>query len=677
MKAIAFANNDMAIVAWTFGGKVDNCLGFAVYRIDVRAGTETCLPAMATFPKQSAKPGRTTADDPVQKFFWKDVYAQRGGTFKYKIVPMGGTPGGTLHPLPFGPLVSNAVQLSPNYGMMSAYFNRGILATQSTAHQLHGGKNSQGMKNVLLTRIENQNDQLRKDLAGEMIEAMTALPDEAHANGEDCYCALYEFEDQELIAHLAALKGNAHIILSNMPGTIGNSKNKTNDTYAAERDQIKQAGADVIDRFMPSSHIGHNKYTILSGNDGPKAVQFGSTNWTSRALCAQTNNTVIARSPKLATEYKKYWDRLKADTGEPHGKGGVTAQQGPALRTPDANGGKPTPVQIEDGSCSIDIWFSPDTPSARGKNKANEACPPDLTEVFSIIQGAQQAILFLAFQPGAPSIVDEIAKAEKAKPSLFIRGALTDAGAANRFYVGIKGAAPEAGQKRPKGSPPLPQDYRVISARGVKDNIGLWENELNSAGHAVIHDKILVVDPFTDNCVVVTGSHNLGYTASYNNDENMAIIRGHRAIAEAYAAHVLDIYDHYAWRFWLEQKNYDAAWTFLTPNDGWQDSYFDAQNKVKSAELNFWLSASPSTDALPTPVDPATVTRSSPAIQKIVGGISPALGRRKRAPARPPASRATKKSRSKKVAASSKRRTVKVSPRRVAKKKSKKAARHR
>jgi phosphatidylserine/phosphatidylglycerophosphate/cardiolipin synthase-like enzyme len=35
----------------------------------------------------------------------------------------------------------------------------------------------------------------------------------------------------------------------------------------------------------------------------------------------------------------------------------------------------------------------------------------------------------------------------------------------------------------------------------------------------------VVVDPFSDNCVVVTGSHNLGFTASYNNDENMAIIR--------------------------------------------------------------------------------------------------------------------------------------------------------
>jgi phosphatidylserine/phosphatidylglycerophosphate/cardiolipin synthase-like enzyme len=626
MKAIAFSNNDMAIVAWTFGGKVDNCLGFAVYRIDVRAGTETCLPAMATFPKQPAQPGRSTADDPVQKLFWKDVYAQRGGTYKYKIVPMGGMPGGTLHPLPFGPLISNVVQLSPHYGLMSAYFNRGILATQSTAHQLHAGKDLGGMKNVLLDRIENVNDRLRKDLAGQMIKAMTALPDEAHANGEDCYCALYEFEDQELISYLAAIKGNAHIILSNMPGNVGNTKAKTNDTYSAQREQIKQAGAVVDDRFMESGHIGHNKFTLLLSNDLPKAVQFGSTNWTSRALCAQTNNSIIARSPKLATEYKKYWDRLTADTGAPRGKNGVTAQQGVPLRTANANGGKPTAVPVEDGSSSIDLWFSPNTPSARGKSKSNEACPPDLAEVFSIIHSAQQAILFLAFQPGSPSIVDEIAKAERANPSLFIRGALTDSGAANRFFVGIKGELPPEGQKRPKGSPPLPQDYRVISARGVEDNVGLWENELNSAGHAVIHDKILVVDPFSDNCIVVTGSHNLGYAASYNNDENMVIIRGHRAIAEAYAAHVLDIYDHYAWRYWLQQKKYDEAWTFLTPSDTWQNAYFDAQNKVKSAELNFWLSASSSTDALPTPIAPVAATRDTPAVQALVGGISPAIG---------------------------------------------------
>jgi phosphatidylserine/phosphatidylglycerophosphate/cardiolipin synthase-like enzyme len=683
MKALAFANNDMAVVAWTFGGKLADCLGFAVYRIDVRAGTETCLPAMATFPKQAATPGRTTADDPVQKFFWKDVYAKRGGTYKYKIVPMGGTPGDKLQPLPFGPLVSNTIQLSPHYGLMSAYFNRGILATQSTAHQLHGNDPG-GMKGVLLKRIENLNDQLRKDLAGQMIEALTTLPDEALANGGECFNALYEFEDQELIGHLAKITDRAHLILSNMPGTVGDTKEKTNDTYADQRQQIKEAGADVTDRFMKSGHIGHNKFTILADTQGaPQAVQFGSTNWTSRALCAQTNNSVIARSPKLASAYKTYWDALKSDTGKPTGSTGATAQQGATLRTADAHGGKPTPVPLEDGSGTVDIWFSPNTPSARasGAKKANEAVPPDLAEVFSIIHGAQEAILFLAFQPGSPSIVGEIAKAQLANPSLFVRGALTDGGAASGFYVAIKGEPPTKPQKPVKGAPPPPQDYRVISARSIpKDGVGQWEQELNSAGHAVIHDKILVVDPFSDNCVVVTGSHNLGYTASYNNDENMAIIRGHRGLAEAYAAHVLDVYDHYAWRYWLQQKKYDAAWTFLTPSDAWQNTYFDASNKVKSAELNFWLSSSPASESLPTPVDPTIATRSAPAMQTVMGGVSPATGPvANPAPAaatKAPAKKSkAKKAKAKKAKKAKTKKAAKAPKRKAAKKKTKKAKR--
>ncbi|HEY3624211.1 MAG TPA: hypothetical protein VGL12_17785, partial [Roseiarcus sp.] len=52
------------------------------------------LPARdGDLPEQDAsKPGRTTADDPVQKFYWKDVYAKRGGTYRYRIVPMTGAP---------------------------------------------------------------------------------------------------------------------------------------------------------------------------------------------------------------------------------------------------------------------------------------------------------------------------------------------------------------------------------------------------------------------------------------------------------------------------------------------------------------------------------------------------------------------------------------------------------
>src|ERR1700677_1934651 len=170
MKAVAFANNDIAVVAWTFGGKLPNCLGFAIYRIDARAGTETCLPAMATFPDQDAsKAGRRTADDPIQKFFWKDVYAKCGGTYSYKIVPMTGQPG-ALQPMTFGPAISKQVQLSPHYGTLSASFNRGILATQPTAKALNDDKTTGSMADKLDRHIAVPGDKLRVDLAGQLIE---------------------------------------------------------------------------------------------------------------------------------------------------------------------------------------------------------------------------------------------------------------------------------------------------------------------------------------------------------------------------------------------------------------------------------------------------------------------------------------------------------------------------
>jgi phosphatidylserine/phosphatidylglycerophosphate/cardiolipin synthase-like enzyme len=621
MKAVAFANNDIAVVAWTFGGKLPDCLGFAIYRIDVKAGTETCLPAMATFSGQQATPGRTTADDPVQKFFWKDVYAKRGGLYKYKIVPMTGAPR-DLRPMAFGAAISNQVHLSPNYGALSVYFNRGILATQATAHVLQDGSEPGSMADKLEQHIDKIGDPLRDDLAGELIEALTSLSDEAGERGGNVFCALYEFEDPEAIAHLSALKERANVILSNMPGTDKNGV-KTKDTYSAQRQQIRDAGSNVIDRFMKANHIGHNKFQVLEKN-GAQAVLFGSTNWTAHALCAQTNNAIIARSPALAGAYLNYWNRLKEDT-DPQGEGGQ-ARQSPEFRAENA---RPLPtIPLEDGSGSVDLWFSPNTPTARaGKHGADETAPPDLTIVFDIIAKAQQAILFLAFEPGSPSIVDAVANALKARPSLFVRGAVTAAATSGGFYTAINGGSDgKASPKHQKGDPPLPEDFRVIHTRGVTegDAFGQWEKELNQAGHAVIHDKIIVVDPFSDHCVVVTGSHNLGYKASYDNDENLAIIRDHRAVAEAYAAHCLDVYDHYAWRYWLGQDK-DKAWHFLAADDTWQDSYFSPDNQVKSAELGFWLAATPASDSLPTPNVDASM-RARPELQSQTSGLSPATG---------------------------------------------------
>ena len=132
----------------------------------------------------------------------------------------------------------------------------------------------------------------------------------------------------------------------------------------------------------------------------------------------------------------------------------------------------------------------------------------------------------------------------------------------------------------------------ITGIAGISDQFSYWEKELSKLGHAVVHDKIVVIDPFGDDCVVVTGSHNLGYKASYSNDENLCIIRGNRAMAEAYTAHVLDVVNHYNWRYKLAETKKKGggtkkAFSDLDETAGWQDKYFKG-SFLKNRDMFFF-----------------------------------------------------------------------------------------
>src|SRR5687767_331074 len=96
--AVAFSNNDVITLAWSYGKKPTGCMGFAIYRVDEK-GKETPLPSQAVFKGQKKTKGQSTREFPIQKFYWKDVYArlvaEKTGNrkFKYKIVPLKGKPG--------------------------------------------------------------------------------------------------------------------------------------------------------------------------------------------------------------------------------------------------------------------------------------------------------------------------------------------------------------------------------------------------------------------------------------------------------------------------------------------------------------------------------------------------------------------------------------------------------
>jgi len=583
--AVAFADNDVATIAWSYGHRPEGCMGFAVYRINSQ-GQETPLPSHAVFKGYKILPGQTTEQFPIQKFYWKDPYARpeadKTGNrkFRYKVVPLEGKPG-SLKPMNLPHIISNEVEVSPVVSEgVAAYFNRGLISTQRVSRAFKGHPS----KGSLTPQIEKPPSPLRTSLAGDMIGALTGFVDRAKTSGK-IYAALYELHDDELLQKLEGLGKRLQIVLANAVVTDPKTKVKSDGNQHA-RDELGHTAGTKWDRIMPNGHIGHNKFLVYTDkNDKAQAVLFGSTNWTPTGLCAQTNNTLVIDDPDLADRYLQYWKQLAADTKAANGSS--KALQGSKLRTWDAKD-----AALEFDGAALESWFSPNTPHARSRKTSSEKHPPDMASVIEHIDQAEHAILFLAFYPGSPSIANWTADALGKNKELFVRGCVTNKSASEGFYYELHGTTPPPKKKGQKT--PIKQDPRVIGAEALDGKIipEGWQRELLQAGFAIIHDKIVVIDPFSDKCVVITGSHNLGHKASFDNDENLAIIQGNKKLAVAYATHVLDVYDHFSWRYQVKLKGQDGADQSLesTP-DAWLDKYFDANGEIKTAQLKFWMSA--------------------------------------------------------------------------------------
>jgi phosphatidylserine/phosphatidylglycerophosphate/cardiolipin synthase-like enzyme len=649
MNAVAICNNDMVYLHWRVPDKIPDCLGFSVIRHDADGHETTPLPAMVGFAadgeenREAGKRFENTDIWPVQKYSWKDVFAKRGQTYWYEIVPMIGTPG-NLRRDASRAMRTNSVSLDPGHGDCSVFFNRGIVSTQAIAHALP--KSFAGLPNtaVLKKRIADPNDPIRARLVGGLEVGVLQLLDRADKDGGECYCALYELSDKDLIDHLKSLgKKSLHVILSNAGDDTEEGSGDGDSTNTDARRDLHALGLDVQDRMLTKNHIGHNKFVVYVDAQGTaQAVLSGSTNWTSTGLCAQSNNAIVFESPSLAAEYLAYWRDLKADTKAADGDG--TTLQSSKFRTSNRRARKLHDVKDENGRAagSVQAWFSPSTtqksvPRSKKKGAPPPPTPVDLAEVFEAIEKAKQGVLFLAFIPGSPSIVTKLKEVydakKKANELFYLRGAATSPDPAGLFRVDLfhRTSAADATVRAVPDPPHARADAPVSSVAGIFATFAKWEAEIYKIGHAVIHDKILVIDPFTDDSLVVTGSHNLGFKASYSNDENMLIIRRNRGVAQAYAAHVLDVYEHYRWRWRIQQplrdkfaelkkknpkakaadlwkktmeavgeKTIDEVWKSLTPNDTWQDYYVQHKNLL-AAEVNFWspfegvgLSTSPS-----------------------------------------------------------------------------------
>jgi hypothetical protein len=183
--------------------------------------------------------------------------------------------------------------------------------------------------------------------------------------------------------------------------------------------------------------------------------------------------------------------------------------------------------------------------------------------------------------------------------------------------------------------PPQRLSQDVLVPANIKKQFASWEQELLGASMVNIHSKVIVLDPFGDNPVVMTGSHNLGYKASSENDDNLAIVEGNAPLAAAYAINIIAIFQTYRWNHYVATNQQSPSmWHGLVDNDQWQASYLQGDSL---AEIQFWLGE---VSEAAQPLAAAAAASSSSAAATTTATTTAAVGTPASSPAAPAKHRA-------------------------------------
>jgi phosphatidylserine/phosphatidylglycerophosphate/cardiolipin synthase-like enzyme len=316
--------------------------------------------------------------------------------------------------------------------------------------------------------------------------------------------------------------------------------------------------------MVPKGHLSHDKFLVVGPSDDTASkVWTGSTNWTATGLCTQVNNALLIDDAHVANAYLEQWKAL-ARAGDDFPR--------------ELLDGDSTKRCAHVGAATATTWFTPTNGQV------------DLADARDRIGKAKQGILFLMFNPGPKgtlfnAIMD---RADPQSPTFD-----------SKLYVhGVLNQDPEAGSKDPKLVNLIARgqldeaDPDIVLPSAVDERFSSWEKEIRGLSLVMVHSKVIVLDPFGDDPVVMTGSHNLGPRASGSNDDNLNIISGAPRLAAAYATHIMAVYTNYRWRYVRSRRAQEAGkgWQGPTNDATWQDRYFTgADAAARQRELRFWL----------------------------------------------------------------------------------------
>jgi phosphatidylserine/phosphatidylglycerophosphate/cardiolipin synthase-like enzyme len=503
LKGAAYAGTYVVVLAWdTKDGKMslrEELLGFAIERTELDTAGNTVerywLRGIKRFKEKDKglPPGTpvSTSEHPVQSFLWADYTVNPGIRYLFRIVPVYGA----IKNVQFDDAAAVTLDVTTEEetkagAKHNVFFNRGVIGSQAYARQFGNCEPD----------ADNPRSEEMEWLSRGLFKALLQFIGRA-GDGMGLRASFYEFHYLPVAnAFVKAIEAGADVKI------VYDAKSSYKEENEAT---IRTAGLDNYNAVIPrtvSEGIRHNKFIILLEGKNPIAVWTGSTNISAGGIFGHSNVGHIVWDSDVAAKYLAYWQRL-ADN--------LTCTR---LRAPNKNE-TPTPVG-KPAMNSITPLFS-----ARDDMDKNETLQ---WYADRLADARELCCMTFAFN------IDEVFLNVLSQENDVLRYVVKD---------------DPLGENESFGP-----DRDVIFASGSFLEEGALDNFLRERSNPLnrnryIHDKFMLVDPLSEDPVVITGSANFSRPSQRINDENMIVIRGDKRVADIYFGEFMRVFDHHYARY--------------------------------------------------------------------------------------------------------------------------------
>lgn len=504
LRALAIAGSYVVLLGWdTARADLEGAgiLGFAIQRTRHEDGERIWLPGMKTFEavEPHPPPGMPVSSfwHPFQTFQWADYTVRPNRSYTYRIVAMGGAPGGLSAA---ASVELNVTTERTDLGTHAVYFNRGAVASQEYARTFQNRPPPE------------VGPAAYNWLSRGLVEGLESFIAQAGA-GDELVGAFFEFKNRRIYDALKGAKARGALVAILYDG---DSQRENNE------EALDGHGMEGMTKARENSGgYAHNKFLVLRRANQPEQVWTGSVNLSENGLYGHSNNAHLVRERRIAEQYYQYWLLLNDDL----------TRKPTALRAEPLS---PLPLAGSGTNDGLSAIFSP-RPTLQA------------LDWYAELASKAERGLFATFAFGMNSrFVPAYDKTDQV-----LRFALMEKKGNGRTF---KQQAAEIDRIRRRPNVTISVGHHIELNRFDR-----WLAELDKitdTAHVLyVHTKYMLIDPLGAEPTVIVGSANFSGASTTDNDENMLVIRGNAAVADIYLGEFMRLFSHYAFRESLRFKN--------------------------------------------------------------------------------------------------------------------------